>query len=203
MKKLMADRRLVIGFVLAHLLLWFTFQERNVFWYLFTAAMLILISFSILHEELENKTSTLKYFTYGILTGIAVYSLFWLGSSLIDVLRLPLSGQISQLYRLFEPKAAWHFIALIIIIVPGEEIFWRGFVLRRLLNRLNVRTSVILSAVLYASVHIYSGQFALVLAALAAGLAWGALYAWKRSIPLVVVSHIVFDLLLFGFLPLR
>ncbi|WP_053361997.1 type II CAAX endopeptidase family protein [Bacillus sp. FJAT-27251] len=203
MKKVMADRRLLIGYVLAHLLLLFTFQEKGVFWYLFTASMLILISFSILHEGLENNASALKYLSYGILSGIAVYGLFWLGSTMIDILKLPLSGQVSQLYRQFEPKSAWHFIVLIIIIAPGEEIFWRGFVLRRLLKHLNARTSVILSSFLYASVHIYSGQFALLLAALAAGLAWGALYAWKRSIPLVVVSHIVFDLLLFVILPLR
>ena len=40
------------------------------------------------------------------------------------------------------------------------------------------------------------------LAAIVAGLIWGALYEWKKSLPLVIVSHLVFVLLLFLILPI-
>lgn len=203
MKNWMADRRLILGILIAHLLLFFTFEDKAVFWYIFTASMLVLISYSIIYEEIEDNAATLQYLSLGIVSGLGLYGLFWLGSFLIDLLNLPLSNQISRLYSRFSPDIFWHYIVLVLIIAPGEEIFWRGFIQKRLSNFFNMKMSVGLSVLLYASVHLYSGEFILVLAALIAGLVWSALYAWKRSMPLVIVSHIVFDLLLFVFLPLR
>lgn len=203
MKTLMADRRLILGILIAHLLLFFTFEDKAVFWYIFTAAMLILISYSIIHEEIEDNASTFSYLSIGVLSGIGLFGLFWLGSTMIELLNLPFSSQISRLYSRFSPDIFWHYLVLVLIIAPGEEIFWRGFVQKRLHNHFGVKISIGLSVLLYASVHLYSGEFILVLAAIIAGLAWSTLYAWKRSMPLVIVSHLVFDLLLFVFLPLR
>lgn len=199
----MADRRLIIGVLIAHLLMFFTFEDKNVFWYIFTASMLVLISYSIIHEEIEDNTSTLSYLTLGIATGLGLFGLFWLGSFLIELLNLPFANQITRLYSRFSPDLIWHYLVLVLILAPGEEIFWRGFIQKRLSKYINVKMSIILSVILYASVHFYSGEFILVLAAIIAGLAWSILYAWKRSMPLVIVSHIVFDLLLFVFLPLN
>ncbi|CAM3683587.1 CPBP family intramembrane glutamic endopeptidase [Mesobacillus zeae] len=197
------DRRFYLGFVIAHLLLFFTFEDKTVFWYIFTASMLILISFSIIHESIDDNLPALSYFTIGILSGTALFLLFWAGNLVVDWTGLPLDRQITKLYRWFSPELAWHYIVLILIIAPGEEIFWRGFIQKRILESANASTSILVSALMYASVHFYSGQTALMLAALVAGLVWGSLYAWKRSIPLVVISHIVFDLLLFILFPLR
>lgn len=199
----LADRKLILGIVVAHLLLFFTFGDKAVFWYIFTASMLILISYSIIHEEIEDNASPFSFLTIGILSGAGLYGLFWIGSTLIDSLHLPFSGQISRLYSSFSPEVFWHYLVLVLIIAPGEEIFWRGFVQKRLAIHFNSKTSLILSVLLYASVHLYSGEFILVLAALIAGFVWSALYAWKQNMPLVILSHIVFDLLLFVFLPLR
>ncbi|RSD28215.1 CPBP family intramembrane glutamic endopeptidase [Mesobacillus subterraneus] len=203
MKNWMADRRLLIGILIAHLLLFFTFEDKTVFWYIFTATMLVLISYSIIHEEIEDNTSTFSYLSIGIASGLGLFGLFWLGSFLIDVLNLPFSSQITRLYNQFSPDLFWHYLVLVLIIAPGEEIFWRGFIQKRLSKYFSTKMTVGLSVLLYASVHLWSGQFILVLAAIIAGLAWSILYAWKRSLPLVIVSHIVFDLLLFVFLPLR
>ncbi|WP_071459260.1 CPBP family intramembrane glutamic endopeptidase [Bacillus massilinigeriensis] len=203
MGNLVTDRRFYLGFLIAHLLLFFTFEDKTVFWYIFTATMLVLISYSIIHESMEDNLPTFSYFAIGILSGIALYFLFWAGNFLIDITGLPLDRQISRLYRWFKPETVWHLIVLILIIAPGEEIFWRGFIQKRLMNTASLRASIVISALMYASAHLYSGQVALILAAFIGGLAWGALYAWKRSIPLVVVSHIIFDIFLFSFFPLR
>jgi uncharacterized protein len=202
MKNWMADRRLIIGILIAHLLLFFTFEDKDVFWYIFTASMLVLISYSIIHEEIEDNTSTLTYLTLGIASGLGLFGLFWLGSFLIELLNLPFANQISRLYSRFSPDLFWHYLVLVLILAPGEEIFWRGFIQKRLSKYFRMNMSIGLSVILYASVHFYSGEFILVLAAIIAGLAWSILYAWKRSLPLVIVSHIVFDLLLFVFIPL-
>ncbi|WP_423409861.1 CPBP family intramembrane glutamic endopeptidase [Heyndrickxia sp. MSNUG] len=203
MNKWMADRRLILGILIAHLLLFFTFEDKTVFWYIFTASMLVLISYSIKHEEIEDQASALSYFSIGIASGLGLFVLFWLGSSIIDILNIPLTTQISRLYSRFSPEIIWHYLVLILIIAPGEEFFWRGFIQKRLNQHYGMKMSIGLSVILYASVHLYSGELILVLAAIIAGLAWSILYAWKRSLPLVIVSHVVFDLLLFVFLPLR
>lgn len=203
MKSWLGDRGLIPGILIAHLLLFFTFEDKDVFWYIFTASMLVLISYSIINEEIEDNTSTLSYLTLGVASGLGLFGLFWLGSFLIEVLNLPFASQISRLYSQFSPELIWHYLVLILILAPGEEIFWRGFIQKRLSKYFSMKMSIGLSVILYASVHLYSGEFILVLAAIIAGLAWSILYAWKRSMPLVIVSHIVFDLLLFVFIPLN
>jgi uncharacterized protein len=202
MKGLKADWRLIVGYLLAHPLIYFSFEEKKVFWYLFTATMLVLISYSILHEEIENKSGKWNDRMLGILSGIILYAVFWSGNTLIELFDLPFANQIDSLYRQFSPESFWHFLVLLLILAPGEEIFWRGFIQKRILRYLRVWPSIILSTLLYASVQFYSGEWILVLAAVIGGFVWGALYAWKRSIRLVVISHITFDLLLFIIFPL-
>lgn len=201
MKSLRADWRLIIGYLLAHPLIYFSFEEKKIFWYLFTATMLVLISYSILHEELENNESKWNDRMLGLLSGIFLFGVFWLGNSLINVFNLPFVDQIRSLYRQFSPVSLWHYIGLLLILAPGEEIFWRGFIQKRILKHTGVWPSIILSTLLYASVQFYSGEWILVLAAAVSGLVWSSLYAWQRSIRLVISSHIVFDLFLFIILP--
>jgi uncharacterized protein len=202
LRKLIADRRLLFGYILAHLFIFFTFEQEKVFWYIFTATMLVLISYSIL-DETEQQESKRFHLFIGIISGSILYGVFWLGNTLIDMLNLPLSDQITALYKLFSPELTWHYLVLFLIISPGEEIFWRGFIQKKLLTYTNPWTSILISTLLYASVQFYSGELILILAGLTGGFVWGILYAWKRSIRLVIISHIVFDLLLFGLFPLR
>jgi uncharacterized protein len=197
------DIRVIIGVIIAHFLMYITFHDKAIFWYMFTATMLILISYSILNERAEEKTPLIKNSFYGILSGIILFLLFWAGNFIIDSFHLSFSNDISKLYRNFSPTAIWQYFILLLIIVPGEEIFWRGFVQRRLSRKLGTTTSIIISTILYASVQIYSGYIIHIFAAIIAGLFWGILYARKRSLPLVIVSHFVFDLCLFILFPFR
>lgn len=203
MKKLVKDYRFIFGILMAHLLLLFSFDDKTIFWYIFTATYLILISYAIVHEEADDESPFFSYLGYGISSGLFLFGLFWLGRQGIDWLNLSLSTNIGKLYKWFAPSLFWHYIALILIAVPGEELFWRGFVYKRLEKYATITTSILLSSVLYASVHLYSGQWLLVFAALVGGLFWSGLYAWKRSMPLVIVSHLIFDLLMFIVFPLN
>lgn len=201
--KWVTDNRLILSFLLAHLLLFYTFHDKNVFWYTFTASMLFLISLSIIHEEFDNRQSFFTNFTYGILSGLILFALFWLGSTIIHVFNLPLEREISQLYRYLSPTQLWQYIVLLFIIIPGEEMFWRGFVQKRIQKTSSITLSVLVSAVLYASVQIYSDTLLLPLAAFVSGIFWGYLYIWKKSLRLVIFSHLVFDLFLLVFYPLN
>lgn len=203
MKKFTADFRLIIGLLIAHFLMHFTFQDKAVFWYIFAASLLFLISYSILNEELADEASFSTYLLYGIGTGMLLYGVFWAGYQLIDILNLSFMKDISKLYGRYSPSMLWHYIVLMLIIIPGEEIFWRGFIQKRFMKYISAPKAIIISAILYASVHFYADYWILAFAALVAGLFWGWLYTWKKSMPLLIVSHIIFDLLLFVILPFR
>lgn len=203
MKKYLSDYRLLIGLFISHILMYYTYDHKSVFWYLMTASILFLISYSILHEDMDHRASFLTYISTGLFTGFLLYGVFWLGSFILHLLDLSVVNHINSLYHRYSPNNLWQYLVLILIVVPGEEIFWRGFIQKRLMNILTPRTSIIVAALLYASVQLYAGFFILPFAALIAGLFWGFLYEWKQSLPLVIVSHLVFDLLLFVVHPLN
>jgi uncharacterized protein len=184
-------------------LMLFTFQDKAVFWYFFSATLLLLILIAVAMEELDDQVSVGNYITIGIISGVFLFALFWLGNQVIEFFHLPLRGQISALYKYYSPSLFWHYLFLMVVVVPGEEIFWRGFIQKRLISYTNNTVSIFLSAIMYTSVHLYASHFMLPFAALTAGIFWGWLYAWKRSIPLVIVSHLIFDLFLFVLMPFR
>jgi uncharacterized protein len=202
MKNRFIDLRLIAGYILAHALMYFTFSDRAIFWYIFTGSLLVLITFAMFQEDVDDEASFFKYISMGVLSGLLLYALFWLGVQIFDLFNLPFEKSIKNLYRWFAPTLFWQYLALILVAAPGEELFWRGFIQKRLLRYFGPVGSITIGALLYASVHIYSGTFILMLAAFLSGLLWGALYMWKKSMPLVIVSHIVFDIMIFIILPL-
>jgi uncharacterized protein len=202
-KKVKVDYRLIIGFVIAHILMYLTFQDKKIFWYMFTATMLILISYAILNEKAEQPTSNVQNSLYGIFSGILLFIVFWLGDAIIELFHLPFEKEIFNLYKTFAPVNLWHYIVLLFIIVPGEEIFWRGYIQKRISYKWGPALSIVIATVLYASIQVYSGYVIHIIAALFAGIFWGALYSWKKSMPLNIISHFIFDLCIFILFPLR
>lgn len=202
MKKHNLDIRLIVGFIIAHILINFSFHDKTIFWYIFSGSLLILIAFATLQGDVDDEIPFIKYFFLGALSGFLLYFIFWLGIHAMEWLHLPFESSLKKLYKWYAPSLFWQYIALVLVAAPGEELFWRGFIQKNLMKYFNPVFSVLLAAVLYASVHIYSGSFLLVLAAFISGLAWGFLYYWKKSMPLVIVSHLIFDFMIFIVLPL-
>ncbi|XJZ28309.1 CPBP family intramembrane glutamic endopeptidase [Bacillota bacterium Lsc_1132] len=203
MKLRTVDLRLVFGLVLAHLLLFFSFQERTIFWYFFSASILLLIAYASFQGEADDEKSFFTYIFLGVISGLLLYGVFWIGYKGIQIFHLPFENHISRLYRWYAPSIFWQFLALILVAAPGEEIFWRGFIQKRLMKHFSPLISILLGAFLYASVQLYSGEMLLVAAAFLTGLVWGGLYFWKKSMPLVIVSHLIFDILLFILIPIK
>ena len=197
------DPRLITGLIISHALMYFTFNDRAIFWYIFTGSLLVLITYAMFQEDVDDEASFFKYLSIGTVSGLILYFVFWLGIQAFDLLNLPFGKSVNKLYRWFAPELFWQYLALILVAAPGEELFWRGFVQKRLLHYFRPLASIFIGALLYASVHVYSGTLILMLAAFLSGLLWGALYLWKRSMPLVIVSHIVFDLMVFIILPFK
>lgn len=58
-------------------------------------------------------------------------------------------------------------------------------------------TGLIFGIVVYGTAHLLTGRIMLAAAATLGGTFWGLLYAWQGRLWPVVISHIVWDLLVF------
>jgi membrane protease YdiL (CAAX protease family) len=90
---------------------------------------------------------------------------------------------------------------MLLIIGPGEELFWRGFLQRNMSLQFGRILGFILTTVVYAGVHVASGNIMLVLAALVCGIFWGWLYLRYQSMIINVVSHTLWDISVFMLFP--
>ncbi len=78
-------------------------------------------------------------------------------------------------------------IALVGIWGPiGEEVFFRGFVLSGLRNRFGLKTSVLLSSVLFGAVHVAPGA---IIPTFFLGLAFAFIYVRTKSLWPVIFAH--------------
>ena len=138
----------------------------------------------------------------GVLAAAALYGLFLAGNALSRQI-LPFAGAgISEVYG-FKTGAGLPRIVILmaLLIGPGEELFWRGFLQRRFQAHFGGLAGWLLATAIYAVVHAGSGNPMLVLAAVVCGLFWGFLFLRTRSVWLVAVSHTVWDLAVFVVFP--
>jgi hypothetical protein len=92
-------------------------------------------------------------------------------------------------------------VTIALVIVPAEELFWRGAVQQTLRPRLGWLWAAGVSAVLSSLVLLLAGEWLLALAALPTSLAWGLLVEWRRSLVASWVSHAVWTPLIAVSLP--
>ncbi len=195
-----ASRVLLGSVILAHFLLFLSFfLFKDLFWPLFTASLLLLGTLSIKYAKW--KAPSIRSILYGIGSGVLLYFLFFIGKTIMLTLFPQSITQLEELYRLVAPERGWHYLSLIFVIIPGEELFWRGLIQDQV-KKLNLRYPIILAAILYMSAHIYAGALLLLVAAILAGIVWGYLYRLTSTMTTPILSHLVFDLLLLVIFPL-
>lgn len=211
-----ADKRLrrkLLVAILAAAALWFymfspwTAGHTN-FWLTMSLAAVILTAFSVLFtpdrkELLKVEKPCLQLFA-GILLAFALWGIFWIGDKLSSLIFDFARPEVDAVYSMKDGSPAWIIaILLLFVIGPAEELFWRGFVQRSFSKLLGPNLSFLLTAAIYALVHIWSFNFMLVMAALVAGSVWGFLYRVNpKLLPALLVSHALWDALVFILLPL-
>jgi membrane protease YdiL (CAAX protease family) len=87
-------------------------------------------------------------------------------------------------------------------VVIGEELVWRGAVQTEVVRRRGEWRGVTLTALAYALAHAPLGSPLLVAVALLCGMAWGTLRAVSGSLVPGLLAHLVWDLVVFLWLPL-
>jgi membrane protease YdiL (CAAX protease family) len=155
---------------------------------------------AVLREDV--RTRPLWKIALGVLSAAALYGVFYLGDALVRRF-LPMGGEgIGAVYALKSGAPTLRVgLLLLLVIGPGEELFWRGYLQRTLQNKLGCAAALPFAVAAYTAVHVASGNPVLVLAAAVCGLFWGVLYQRSGSILLVAVSHAVWGLAVFLLFP--
>ncbi len=140
----------------------------------------------------------------GVLTAAVLYGIFWLGRTATTAVLPSAPAQIGAIYAKGGTVPPVFIVLLLLLVTgPGEEIFWRGLLQRRLMDRYGDWRGWLIGAGIYAGVHVWSLNLMLVGAAAVAGLFWGWLYLrWNRLGP-VIVSHALWSAVIFAVAPLR
>jgi membrane protease YdiL (CAAX protease family) len=138
----------------------------------------------------------------GVLSAVLLYAVFQIGNEGVRFFSPSAGSSISQVYGFKGHVSTLRIVLLMTVLIgPGEEIFWRGYLQRIWAERLGKAGGYILVVILYALVHAASGNIILVLAAGVCGLFWGFLYLRYRSVVLVCISHTLWDLMIFVIRP--
>ena len=130
--------------------------------------------------------------------------MFWTGDKIAAWLFDFARPQVDMIYGLKESTNSL-FLTLLLLLVtgPAEEIFWRGYVQRTISHRWNPNAGFVITTAVYALVHAASCNFMLIMAALVAGIVWGGLYRlFPRRLPVLIVSHAVWDAAVFVWFPI-
>ncbi|CAM2361785.1 CPBP family intramembrane glutamic endopeptidase [Listeria seeligeri] len=202
MKSIKIDYKLVLGLILCALLVILTYQFPRVFWYLYGAGMLFLLSFVIFNDDLKKEYSFTKGILPGIFSGIVLYIVFYIGAFILKVMPGSLENSVAAAFDKYATDSWVIWLLMIVAIIPGEEIFWRGFVLKRLNNYFNPWFSNIFAALICMVMMFPSGNFAAIIGIFVASLVWNIMYSYRPSLLMVYMSHLTFAFILLAALPI-
>jgi len=176
------------------------------FWISLSLATLLLMMLSLgINGENPAKVYgkiNLQMILIGVASGLLLYGFFYLGFQATKSTPFLAQG-VSSVYGLRLSRPAYGIVLLLIFpIAPGEETYWRGLVQRRLTQRIGPKAGLTLSAAIYALVHLPTLNPTLIVTALIGGLVWGTIYQLTDNLIPGIISHALWDVLIFVILPL-
>jgi len=193
---------LFVASILWYLL--FVIKPMN-FWIEMTLSISILVfmAFIFSKKNIQLGKINLRHIIIGIVSAIVLYIVFYFGNIISGFLFPFKDSQVLSVYsNRSNGNLIWIGLLLLFIIGPGEEIYWRGFVQNNLTKRLGENKGYVISVLLYAGVHIITGNIMLVIAAFVCGIYWGWIYKKEKSLLPVMISHAIWDLTIFVIIPL-
>ena len=202
----LASTLLPVGFAIA--LWYFSFaMDYGNFWVKISfsatciATYALAVDFSYFKENLRFSWSDILW---GALSAATLYGIFFLGNFISKLLFPFAVGEVSSIYGRGAGVSGWMIApALILITGPAEEIFWRGFLQRRLSVKFGGFRGWMIATAFYASVHISSMNFMLTGAAAVAGAFWGLMYLFSPRLGAVIISHAIWSSVIFAVFPIR
>lgn len=132
----------------------------------------------------------------GVVLGAGAGAVMVVATELLAPVLLWIPGggeQLALLYAGFATLPPWGAILLLLPIIAGEELVWRGVVQARCVARWGGVRGVAAAAGLYAVAHAQIGSWVLCLAAAGCGAVWGALATRTRGLLAPFIAHVVWD----------
>ncbi|MCW1735381.1 CPBP family intramembrane glutamic endopeptidase [Anaerorudis cellulosivorans] len=168
------------------------------------AGVTLILMSAFFGKDLQKHFSfTIKDLLIGISSAAVLYGVFYLGNIFSKLLFDFAQDQVSKIYLMKEGENEWYLgLLLIFLIGPAEEIFWRGYVQRMLEPKYGGWTALIVTALVYALVHIWSFNFMLIMSALVCGTFWGLLYKYNKNLVTLIISHALWDVSVFVLFPI-
>jgi len=168
------------------------------------AGVTLILMSAFLGKDLKKHFSfTIKDLLIGMGSAAILYGIFYLGDIFSKLLFDFAQDQVSRIYLMKEGENEWYLgLLLIFLIGPAEEIFWRGYVQRMLEPKYGGWAALIVTALVYALVHIWSFNFMLIMSALVCGTFWGLLYKYNKNLVTLIISHALWDVSVFVLFPI-
>lgn len=203
-------KKVLPGFIIASVFWFLMFspwtKDSFNFWYTMTAATLTLITYSFIMGKGQLKSIyhfKPKWIVLGVLFAALLYVVFFVGKHVADFLFDFANDQIENIYATkSQADKIYIGLALLLLIGPAEEIFWRGFAQHNLSLKYGDNKGFIYTTLIYTLVHIWSFNFILIMAALICGLAWGWIFKKYKSVWPGLISHALWDCVIFVVFPL-
>jgi membrane protease YdiL (CAAX protease family) len=186
--------------------LWYvTFQVNALsFWdrISLSTVILLFISLSLGRSGMRLKPSG-RALSVGVVSAILLYLFFWSGFQVLKG-NSTFIQQVSSVYLLrTSGPSDLIFLLLLFPIGPAEETYWRGLIQKNLQAKMSGGAAIIVTSVLYSLIHLPTLNPSLIFVALVGGLVWGYLFKrYNNDLVPCLVSHILFDELVFVVLPL-
>lgn len=178
------------------------------FWLNMSISAAVLSTMALLWSGLRPVNPDPRKICLHLLAGIAIafalWGIFYLGDKISQLIFPFARGEVDRVYGMKAgADASLTAILLLVLIGPSEEMFWRGYIQKRMAEIYGPTSAFVVTTLVYALVHIWSFNFMLVMAAFVAGAVWGLIYRLKPSLlPALVISHALWDALVFVILPI-
>jgi len=194
------DTLLTAGLIGAYGAFAATFRgPRDRFWDRMTHTGLGLGTFALAAEpELRGTRVRPRDVALGLASAAGLYGVFRFGDRAARRIMPKGAEDIDDVYALRSLRPRIEIAArLALVIGPAEELFWRGFVLRRSQLSYGRWKGAAIAALKYGGAHLPTGNATLIGAATAAGAYWTALAAAGMPMGSLVVSHVAWDIWIF------
>lgn len=173
------------------------------FWLVMTLASLTLTMIAIRLGGKPDLHFSWREVLAGLAIAVVLWFVFWIGDKLSQLLFDFARPQVNLIYGIKGSTSPSVIAMLLLLIIgPGEEIFWRGYIQRRLSQRLSQNVGYAVATAAYTLVHLPSLNFMLIMAAMVCGILWGGLFRlFPKHFTAIVVSHALWDAAAFVWFP--
>jgi membrane protease YdiL (CAAX protease family) len=181
----------IAGLVLAYVHFARTFRgPRERFWIRMTTTGFTLGTLALASGEGERIKPRWRDIPLGILIAMGLFAIFQLGDRQARKVMPKGAAEIGDIYALRDVAPREEIaLRLATVIGPAEELFWRGWLQRRI--------GWLPASAAYAGAHLVTRNVTLIGAAGVAGVYWGALAAIGAPMTALIVSHAVWDIWIF------